>query len=146
MREGPLRILFVCYGNICRSPMAVGIARGEHAGAVLAESAGIAPVGDRPSEESALVVRSLYGLDILDHKPRLVSAAGPGGFDFVIAMDLYVYERLKASGAVPEDKLYAWDVEDPLGRGVEAYFAAADKIRDRLDQFLANRSIGGAGR
>ncbi|MBN2207228.1 MAG: low molecular weight phosphatase family protein [Candidatus Aminicenantes bacterium] len=146
MREGPLRILFVCYGNICRSPIAVGIARALYDGAVQAESAGIAPVGDRPSEESVLVIRTLYNQDILDHKPRQVAAAGPGEYDFVIAMDLDVYERLKASGAVPEDKLYAWDVADPIGRGIEAYFAAADKIRDRLDQFLANRSLGGGRR
>lgn len=143
MRGGPVRILFVCYGNICRSPMAVGIARALYDGAVLAESAGVAPVGDRPSEESVQVLRTLHNLDIRGHKPRPVAAAGPAGFDYVIAMDLDVYERLRAAGTVPEDKLYAWDVEDPIGRGVEAYFAAADKIRDRLDQFLVNRTAGG---
>jgi protein-tyrosine-phosphatase len=142
MTGRPLRVLFVCYGNICRSPMAVGIARAEHEGTVLAESAGIAPVGDRPSEESVLVVRSRYGQDIRDHRPKPLAAFAPEAFDFVIAMDLYVFERIKEAGSVPEGKLYAWDIEDPLGRGVEAYFAAADKIRDRLDQFLLNRGVG----
>jgi protein-tyrosine-phosphatase len=142
MTSNPLKILFVCYGNICRSPMAVGVARALHGDAVSAASAGIAPVGDRPSEESVIVVRTLYGIDIRDHKPRSVAEAGPEAFDFVIAMDLHVYERVKDAAVVPEDKLYAWDIEDPLGRGVEAYFAAAEKIRERLDQFLFNRSAG----
>jgi len=139
MTSAPLKILFVCYGNICRSPMAVGIARALHCDALLAASAGISPVGDRPSEESVLVIRTLYGIDIRDHRPRSVAAADLGAFDFVIAMDLYVYEKLMEAAAVPEAKLYAWDIDDPLGRGVEAYFAAAEKIKDRLDQFLTNR-------
>ena len=142
MSSNPIKILFVCYGNICRSPMAVGVARALHGDTLLTASAGIAPVGDRPSEESVIVIRSLYSIDIRDHKPRSVAAVDPGRFDFVIAMDLYVYEKLMEAAVVPEDKLYAWDIDDPLGRGVEAYFAAAEKIRDRLDQFLANRSVG----
>ncbi|MCJ7587827.1 MAG: low molecular weight phosphatase family protein [Candidatus Aminicenantes bacterium] len=142
MIAAPIKILFVCYGNICRSPMAVGVARALHGDTLQAASAGIAPVGDRPSEESVIVIRALYGIDIRDHKPRSVAAVDPGRFDFVIAMDLYVYEKLMEAAVVPEDKLYAWDIDDPLGRGVEAYFAAAEKIRDRLDQFLANRSVG----
>jgi protein-tyrosine-phosphatase len=143
MTARPLKILFVCYGNICRSPMAVGIARALYGEDVDGASAGIAPVGDRPSEEAVIVVQTRYGIDIRGHRPRSLAEVEAAAFDYVIAMDLYVYERIREAAAVPEDRLYAWDVDDPLGRGVEAYFGAAAKIQDRLEQFLASRAVAG---
>ncbi|MEE9125004.1 MAG: low molecular weight protein arginine phosphatase, partial [candidate division NC10 bacterium] len=40
-----MRLLFICIGNICRSPMAAGLAQKMLEGQVQAESAGIAPFG-----------------------------------------------------------------------------------------------------
>ncbi|MBW8065206.1 MAG: low molecular weight protein arginine phosphatase, partial [Nitrospira sp.] len=41
-----MRLLFVCIGNICRSPMAAGLAQKMLQGHAQVESAGIAPFGD----------------------------------------------------------------------------------------------------
>jgi protein-tyrosine-phosphatase len=62
-------------------------------------------------------------------------------FDYVIAMDLYVYGRIKDTGTVPEDRLFGWDVDDPLGLGYDAYKRAAKKIESRFRQFLDNQGL-----
>lgn len=139
--ERPVRILFVCFGNICRSPMAVGIA-GKIAGdSVRAESAGLVVSGVRPTDEAVLAVKARFGADISGHIPRPVSGCKAADYDFVIALDFIVYSRLRQEGLVPEEKLFGWDIDDPLGRGYEAYLQAAAKIRARLEQFLSNQGI-----
>jgi protein-tyrosine-phosphatase len=136
------RILFVCFGNICRSPMAVGIARKLIGNGARAESAGIGAVkGGRASEEAVLVMRAVYRIDISDHRARSLDTLPLAEFDYVIAMDFYVYSRIKNAGLVAEDRLFGWDIEDPLGLGYEMYKRAAEKIESRLKQFLENQGI-----
>lgn len=130
-------LLFVCFGNICRSPMAVGLARKLLGNGARAESAGIGATNGAPaSDEALLVMKAIHGTDISAHRSRGLAGVDPAGFDFVIAMDLFVYGRLKEAGTVPEDRLLGWDVEDPLGLGYEAYKRAAERIESRLRQFL----------
>lgn len=133
-----LRILFVCYGNICRSPMAVGIANKKMGGSVVAESAGICPVGDKASPEAVIAMKVGFGTDISGHRPKHFTDVPSEAFDYVIAMDLVVYNRLVESRRFPEKKLFVWDIEDPLGFGVDAYKHVANKIEARLEQFLEN--------
>jgi protein-tyrosine-phosphatase len=135
-------ILFVCHGNICRSPMAVGIARKRLGNGTVAESAGIAPSGGKATEEAVLVMKAVYGVDISDHKPRGVADVDLAPFDYVIALDLSIYTRLKESDRVPKEKLFGWDIEDPIGLGYQTYKQVAKKIEKRLEQFLENRGLG----
>ena len=138
---GP-RILFVCFGNICRSPMAVGIARKVLGNGVRAESAGIGAGKDAAATgEAVLAMKALYGADISAHRSRDLGSVDLSAFDFIIAMDLYVYGRVKDAGKVPEDKLFGWDVGDPLGLGYEAYKRAAKKIEARLREFLDRQGL-----
>jgi protein-tyrosine-phosphatase len=135
-------ILFVCFGNICRSPMAVGIARKVLGNGVRAESAGIGAGKDAAATgEAVLAMKALYGADISAHRSRDLGSVDVSAFDFVIAMDLYVYGRVKDTGKVPEDKLFGWDVGDPLGLGYEAYKRAAKKIEARLREFLDRQGL-----
>jgi protein-tyrosine-phosphatase len=136
-----VRILFVCYGNICRSPMAAAIARTKHGARVRASSAGIAAAGGPAAAEAVLVMRILYQTDITDHVARPVEAFDLAAFDYVVAMDFLVYSRLKEMGRVPDERLYAWDIEDPLGLGYDAFREAAVKIEGRLEQFLSGLGI-----
>jgi protein-tyrosine phosphatase len=134
--------LFVCFGNICRSPMAAGIARKLLGNGVCAESAGIAAGNGAPATpEAVLATKALHGIDISGHRSRDFVTVDVSGFDFVIALDLYVYGRIKETGRVPEDRLFGWDVSDPLGLGYEAYKRAAKKIEARLREFLDRQGL-----
>jgi protein-tyrosine phosphatase len=130
------RLLFVCYGNICRSPMAEGLARQRLGPAVEVASAGIAASGGPASEEAVLVMKLVYRIDISAHTARPVGAYDLGGFDHVIAMDASIYHHLRTIWDVPEAVLYGWDIEDPIGADYLTYKETAAKIERRLEQLL----------
>ncbi len=132
-----LRILFVCYGNICRSPMAVGIARTLFGARVEADGCGVGAVrGTPPTPEASLAVKALFKADISTHRSKPVEDVALGDYDVLVAMDFPVYGRLRRREGVLEDKVRVWDIEDPLGLGYEAYRQTARKIRERLEQLL----------
>jgi protein-tyrosine phosphatase len=95
------RVLFVCLGNICRSPTAEAVlrelARREAAALALeVDSAGTHAyhVGSPPDERSVAAARR-RGIDMSELRARVVEAADFERFDLVLAMDTSVYERLK---------------------------------------------------
>lgn len=135
------RILFVCYGNICRSPMAEGIARRRLGARAEAASAGIAATGGPASVEAVLVMRLVYQTDISGHVARPVGVYDIKSFDHVVAMDISIYNHLRDIWGVPVPKLFGWDIEDPLGLGYDAYKETAGKIERRLEQFLTSLGL-----
>jgi len=85
------RILFVCLGNICRSPLAEGIAkhRAKQMGLdVYVESAGTSSChsGEKPCHNSIAIARQ-YGIDISSQRSRAVHMDDIKNFDMVIALD-----------------------------------------------------------
>ncbi len=134
--NAPLRVLFVCLANLCRSPMAAVIARTLHEGAIEADSAGVSPAAGPVFPEMAAVVRELYGSDMSRHRPRHVLEFPVEKYDYIIAMDSAVFMRLSEMPGIPHDRLLGWEVADPAGLGFEAYERTAFLIEEILDNFL----------
>ncbi len=87
-----MNVLFVCLGNICRSPLAQGIleARIKEAGLDwFVDSAGTGSwhVGERPDPRSIDIARQ-YGIDITAQRARQFSPNDFDRFDLILAMDL----------------------------------------------------------
>lgn len=82
-----MRICFVCTGNICRSPMAEGLAR-VHPGLGAAEtvSAGTWATEGLPATPAAVLAAAAYGADISGHRSRALSAAEVDAADLVVVM------------------------------------------------------------
>lgn len=137
MTTGKKRLLFVCYGNICRSPMAEGLARKRLGAAAEVASAGIGATGGPATEEGVLVMKAVYKIDISSHVARPVGAYDLSTFDYIVALDASIYHHLRDIWGVPEAVLYGWDIEDPLGSDYQTYKETALKIERRLEQFLA---------
>jgi protein-tyrosine phosphatase len=85
--------LFVCMGNICRSPLAQGVFEGvlrceELEGEVFVDSAGTGRwhVGE-PPDERALSAASLRGLDISAQRARQLRPEDCETFDYILTMD-----------------------------------------------------------
>ncbi|MGH7476070.1 MAG: low molecular weight protein-tyrosine-phosphatase [Longimicrobiales bacterium] len=100
-RTEPIRVLFVCLGNICRSPLAEGVFREQLREAGLSDrfevdSAGTSGyhVGDRPDARTAEEARR-RGLTLSGRARRMV-AADLDRFDYVIAMDADNLRRVEA--------------------------------------------------
>ncbi len=89
----PTRVLMVCLGNICRSPLAEGIFRDlvERRGLTAhyaIDSAGLSSnhVGEAPHRGS-VAVAARHGIDLTTQRARQVSGDDHGRFDWLIAMD-----------------------------------------------------------
>ena len=103
----PIRVVFVCLGNICRSPLAEGAFRQHVITSNLADrfdidSAGTSGyhAGELPDRRSIDIARQ-NGVDITAQRSRAFVKADLHRFDYVIAMDrsnLSNIERLKESG------------------------------------------------
>lgn len=121
--------------------MAAGLARKRFGDRIEAASAGMAAAGGPASDDAVLVMKIVYRTDISDHTARNITDFDLRSFDYVVALDFNVYRRLRDLKAVPEEKLYGWDIEDPLGRGYDAYKEAAGRIDRRLEQFAVRTGL-----
>ncbi len=95
-------ILFVCLGNICRSPLAEAIAKkiaSKNGVSLHIDSAGTSDwhEGESPCENSIKVAKN-HDIDITNQKSRLVKLDDNISFDYVVAMDENNYQNLKQLG------------------------------------------------
>ncbi|WP_369049301.1 low molecular weight protein-tyrosine-phosphatase [Tenacibaculum sp. UWU-22] len=89
------RILMVCLGNICRSPLAEGILKAKVSSEVLVDSAGTAGYhqGELPDKRSIEVARK-NGIDITKQRSRKFIKEDFNNFDIIYAMDKSNYQNL----------------------------------------------------
>ena len=136
----PIRVLFVCLGNICRSPSAEGIFRHLVQEQGLAEriTTDSAGTGDwhvgRPPDERAQAAALLRGFDLSPLRGRQVAQADFQNFDYVLAMDGQNLRDLKklakaSGGCAPVLFLPGRDVPDPYYGGEEGF----DHVLDLLE-------------
>lgn len=96
------KILFVCLGNICRSPLAEGIAKDinekRNLGYMI-DSAGTGRhhVGETPCEDSRIIAR-MHNINISEYRARQVTRMDKGAYDYFIAMDASNKKRLEEMG------------------------------------------------
>jgi protein-tyrosine phosphatase len=145
-------ILFVCTGNICRSPMAqgmlmAGLREAGQAGLHTVESAGIHAVVDAPPTANALKVAASYGVDIGAHRARTFDKADFARFEFIYALDSGHLDFLREIR--PRDYSGELDllpsssggrrleIADPYGRSRRAYERSARLIALGVGVILA---------
>lgn len=138
-----MRVLFVCLGNICRSPTAEAVvrdfARREASGLELEfDSAGTHGyhVGDAPDVRSIAAARR-RGIDMSELRARVVEAADFERFDLLLAMDESVYgglKRVAPQGSTEKIRLFL-DFAPQLGRRdvPDPYYGGATGFEEVLD-------------
>ncbi len=129
-------ILFVCYGNTCRSPMAEGLAKKKADEKVIIESAGMVSVFEGAQDEAIAVMQEFYKVDISSHRTRNVIDLDINRFDWIIPLDSYVFEFLKINFSQLRDRMVLWEIEDPFTQGLEMYKKCAKSIQEHIDQYL----------
>jgi protein-tyrosine-phosphatase len=149
------RIVFVCTGNTCRSPLAEGIAR-----KVLRESgrtdievasAGTDAWDGGVATDEALLVGIERGLEIGAHKSRKLTREIVRDADLILAMGPQHLTSAKRLGGQDKSFLlvqYAANgesdrgIRDPFGGDLEAYRATADDLEEQVglavQRFLAD--------
>jgi protein-tyrosine phosphatase len=97
-----LKVLFVCTGNICRSPTAEGMLRALAeerglAGRLLVDSAGTTDYHTgEPPDRRALAAARRRGLDLAQLRARRLDAEDFESFDLIVAMDRGHHAALRA--------------------------------------------------
>jgi arsenate reductase len=138
-RTTKVRVLFICLGNSCRSPMAEAIARATAGDLIEASSAGLAPLGHVMDMSKRTLLNNGYEVEGLASKaisPELWDAA-----EVVINMSGHPRERAFRSWEKVED----WDVEDPYGADAALYQRICEDIERRVGE-LAERLRKKTGR
>src|SRR6266403_2314268 len=128
------KVLFVCIGNSCRSPMAEAIARQDAFQEIEASSAGLAPLGFVADMTRQTLLRNGYVVDGLTSKP--ISAEAWESADMVINMSGRAREfAFRNFGGY--SKAEDWEIEDPYGNA-EKYQGTYEAVRRRVAE-LAQR-------
>lgn len=148
------KILFVCLGNICRSPAAQGVMERlvkerNVADKYEIDSAGLygGHAGDLPDNRMRVHARR-RGLE-LTHRSRQVRESDFDYFDIIVAMDDSNYDQLRRLAPTTEDEtkvvrmadfftLHPWAdcVPDPYYEGAEGFEKALDLIEDGCNTML----------
>jgi protein-tyrosine phosphatase len=146
-----VRILFVCMGNICRSPIAQGVfenvlRREGLEDEVFVDSAGTGSwhVGEPPDERAQSSAR-LRGLDLSSQRARRIEPEDCQNFDYILTMDEDNYQRVyslcQESAVVRPFLDFATDspereVPDPYHGGPEGFERVLDLVEEASEGLL----------
>jgi protein-tyrosine phosphatase len=136
-----MRVLFVCMGNICRSPTAEGVFRQAlqaHGGSIEIDSAGTHDyhVGE-PPDRRAIAAAQRRGIDLSGLRARQVTDEDFARFDLILAMDGDNFDLLQRRAPAQYQariKLVMEFAPDAYSREVpDPYYGGAKGFEEVLD-------------
>ena len=144
-------ILFICTGNVCRSPMAEGLFKNlvdQNKADLIVKSAGVgAQNGHQPSENAIRAMQDL-DIDISPQRSMMMTAALASEADMIIGMTHGHNDMVNLMFPHTAEKtfllrefddslpLHEREISDPIGCSYEIYCQCRDQIREGIDSLL----------
>jgi protein-tyrosine phosphatase len=136
-------VLFLCYGNICRSPYAAAAARRQLPSGIRVGSAGFFGP-DRPAPSEAREVAAERGADLSPHRSRQLTANMAWSADLIVVMEARqrrkmiekyptIADRVILLGDLDPQPINRRDVLDPFGQPVATFRSCFDRIERCVD-------------
>lgn len=150
------RVLMVCLGNICRSPLAEGILKSKvDPNKVFIDSAGTGSwhIGSEPDRRSIATAKS-YDLDITSQRGRQFSAKDFDDFDYIFVMDNSNFKDVMSMARTDEDRQKIHlileeifpsenvDVPDPYHGGEQGFENVYQMLNEACDQIAKKLNNG----
>lgn len=143
-------VLFVCTGNVCRSPMVAGffydkLIREQADGRVRVRSAGIWALEGMPASAYALQVMNEHDLDISAHRGRALTQSDVDEADLILVMTERHASIVTRDFLHSEGKTYLlsemagsrYDIEDPYSGSLPEYRRTASELQDLVERGYA---------
>lgn len=156
MPNEPGSFLFICKGNICRSPFAEHLAKSmaEKKNIVNKEfySAGLEVSHSMPSPNEAVLAAEHFGVGLRDHKSRGIDNGVGDLYDMIIVMDMPQFNYLRKSfpqfrnkifllplfekNIIIKERYLLYNILDPYGRSIEEFLTCYQRIERCIDNLL----------